>query len=288
MVGRSFGRSGSTCAKSPVPGVPRPLSNTIVGTVALGRAGAAMSSRTERPFTWYSFRSNVNAPTAGSRMRASSILPGFTTQRCQNTSAKAHISEASESELRPHSCSESNASGMINAALIPDLAPAPGLCRFRPPSVDYQLKRGRPTLVGDTESDMRKIITTTFVTLDGVMQAPGGPEEDASGGFKYGGWQAHVMDDSLGEALNEFVKPPFAMLLGRTTYNIFAGFWPKQDPNNPIAQPFNEATTYVVSHEAPPTSQSGSKRVATTQDGSDVEFLTPSGCREGRAQTVPQ
>ncbi|HKC55430.1 MAG TPA: dihydrofolate reductase family protein [Vicinamibacterales bacterium] len=135
---------------------------------------------------------------------------------------------------------------------------------------------------------MRKIITTTFVTLDGVMQAPGGPEEDASGGFKYGGWQAHVMDDSLGEALNEFVKPPFAMLLGRTTYNIFAGFWPKQDPNNPIAKPFNEATTYVVSHEAPPTSQSGSKRVATTQDGSDVEFLTPSGCREGRAQTVPQ
>jgi dihydrofolate reductase len=97
---------------------------------------------------------------------------------------------------------------------------------------------------------MRKIITTTFVTLDGVMQAPGGPEEDASGGFKYGGWQAHVMDDSLGEALNEFVKPPFAMLLGRTTYNIFAGFWPKQDPNNPIAKPFNEATKYVVSHEA--------------------------------------
>jgi dihydrofolate reductase len=96
---------------------------------------------------------------------------------------------------------------------------------------------------------MRKIITTTFVTLDGVMQAPGGPEEDASGGFKYGGWQAHVMDDSLGEALNEFVKPSFAMLLGRTTYNIFAGFWPKQDPNNAIAKPFNEATKYVVSHE---------------------------------------
>jgi hypothetical protein len=60
---------------------------------------------------------------------------------------------------------------------------------------------------------MRKIITTTFVTMDGVMQAPGGPEEDTSGGFRYGGWQAKVMDDSLGDAINEFLKPPFAMLL---------------------------------------------------------------------------
>jgi dihydrofolate reductase len=98
-------------------------------------------------------------------------------------------------------------------------------------------------------SDMRKIITATFVTMDGVMQAPGGPEEDTSGAFKYGGWQATVMDDSLGEAINEFLKPPFAMLLGHTTYNIFAGYWPKQDPNNAIAKPFNEATKYVVSHE---------------------------------------
>src|SRR4051812_30546884 len=87
-------------------------------------------------------------------------------------------------------------------------------------------------------SGMWEIITTAFVTRDGVMQAPGGPEEDASGGFKYGGWQAHVMDDSLGEALNGLVKPPFAMLLGRITYDIFAGFWPKQHPNNPIAKAF--------------------------------------------------
>lgn len=96
---------------------------------------------------------------------------------------------------------------------------------------------------------MRKIITTTFVTMDGVMQAPGGPDEDASRGFTHGGWQAHVMDDSLGEAFNELLKPPFAMLLGHTTYNIFAGFWPKQDPDNAIAKSFNEATKYVVSHQ---------------------------------------
>lgn len=95
---------------------------------------------------------------------------------------------------------------------------------------------------------MRKIITTTFVTIDGVMQAPGGPEEDTSGGFRYGGWQANVMDNSFRGAINELLKPPFALLLGHTTYNNFAGYWPKQDPNHPIAKPFNEATKYVVSH----------------------------------------
>ena len=96
---------------------------------------------------------------------------------------------------------------------------------------------------------MRKIISMTFVTMDGVMQAPGGPEEDTSGAFKHGGWQANVMDNSLGEILNELLTPPFAMLLGHTTYNIFAGFWPKQGPDNAIAEAFNEATKYVVSHE---------------------------------------
>jgi dihydrofolate reductase len=96
---------------------------------------------------------------------------------------------------------------------------------------------------------MRRIVTTTFVTMDGVMQAPGGPGEDTSGGFEYGGWQAKVMDSSLGEAINEFLKPPFAMLLGHTTYDIFASYWPQQDPDNAIAKPFNEATKFVVSHE---------------------------------------
>jgi len=95
---------------------------------------------------------------------------------------------------------------------------------------------------------MRKIITTSFVTMDGVMQAPGGPEEDASGSFPYGGWQASVFDGSLSEALNELLNPPFAMLLGRTTYNIFAGFWPKQGRDNVIANSFNDAMKYVVSH----------------------------------------
>src|SRR5262249_49963067 len=94
------------------------------------------------------------------------------------------------------------------------------------------------------ETDMRKLNTVTFVTMDGVMQAPGGPEEDTSSEFKHGGWQANVMDTSLGEILNELLTPPFAMLLGHTTYNIFAGFWPKQEPENAIAQAFNDATKY--------------------------------------------
>src|SRR4051812_31088699 len=70
------------------------------------------------------------------------------------------------------------------------------------------LHRRRVAPLGGAPPMGRKIITTTFVTMDGVMQAPGRPEEDTSGGFKYGGWQANVMDDSLGEAINEFLKPP--------------------------------------------------------------------------------
>ena len=94
---------------------------------------------------------------------------------------------------------------------------------------------------------MRKIITTTFVTLDGVMQAPGGAEEDTSGGFQYGGWQLSYPSGEIMESkLNEFMNTPFEMLLGKFTYDIFAGYWPKQQGF--IADPFNKAKKYVVSH----------------------------------------
>ncbi|KKP80679.1 MAG: hypothetical protein UR82_C0085G0001, partial [Candidatus Moranbacteria bacterium GW2011_GWF1_35_5] len=69
---------------------------------------------------------------------------------------------------------------------------------------------------------MRKIIVLTFITLDGVMQAPGGPEEDTSGGFKYGGWTVPYFDDFAGKIMNEQMKRPFDLLLGRKTYEIFA------------------------------------------------------------------
>src|SRR5207302_10213764 len=74
---------------------------------------------------------------------------------------------------------------------------------------------------------MRKLIVLTFVTLDGVMQAPGGPEEDSSGGFKYGGWAMPLFDDAVGQAMGEQMGHPFHLLLGRKPYDIFASFWPK-------------------------------------------------------------
>ncbi len=91
---------------------------------------------------------------------------------------------------------------------------------------------------------MRKIIAITQVTLDGVMQGPGGPEEDPRNGFTYGGWAMGFMDDTLGQVINETMAGEFDMLLGRRTYKIFAGYWPKQ--SGPIAKAFNKATKYVV------------------------------------------
>jgi dihydrofolate reductase len=96
---------------------------------------------------------------------------------------------------------------------------------------------------------MRKIITTTFVTLDGVMQAPGGPEEDTSGGFKYGGWLANHFDDP-DKTMEGFMKLPFELLLGRVTYDIFASYWPTAKIDNDVAVPFNRNKKYVVSHKA--------------------------------------
>lgn len=96
---------------------------------------------------------------------------------------------------------------------------------------------------------MRKIITTTFVTLDGVMQAPGGPTEDTSGGFAYGGWQYGMLDEVGGKLIDDIMKSPFEMLLGRVTYDIFAGYWPKAQVDQEVAVPFNANKKYVVSHE---------------------------------------
>jgi dihydrofolate reductase len=96
---------------------------------------------------------------------------------------------------------------------------------------------------------MRKIIVLTFVTLDGVMQAPGGPQEDTSGNFKYGGWTVPYFDEFSGKVMGEQMGKPFDLLLGRKTYEIFASYWPQQDEKtNPGAASLNKAIKYVVSH----------------------------------------
>lgn len=92
---------------------------------------------------------------------------------------------------------------------------------------------------------MRDLITTTFVTLDGIMQAPGGPEEDESDGFKWGGWSVNYWDDMMGEVMGGIMGKPFDLLLGRKTYEIFAAYWPHT--TEPGADALNNARKYVVS-----------------------------------------
>jgi dihydrofolate reductase len=99
---------------------------------------------------------------------------------------------------------------------------------------------------------MHKILVSTFISLDGVMQAPGGPQEDPTGGFAFGGWTFPHFDAALGGAMGEIFGRPFDLLLGRKTYDIFAAYWPYvTDPNHPIAGPFNKATKYVASRSRP-------------------------------------
>jgi dihydrofolate reductase len=97
---------------------------------------------------------------------------------------------------------------------------------------------------------MRKLLVTTFLTLDGVMQAPGGPEEDPSDGFAYGGWSVNYWDDKMGEVMGEIMGKPFDLLLGRRTYEIFAGYWPNV-PESEGGKPLNDATKYVASNGHP-------------------------------------
>ena len=97
---------------------------------------------------------------------------------------------------------------------------------------------------------MRELVVHTFLTLDGVMQAPGGPEEDSENGFKYGGWSAPFWDETLGEEMGAFMSKPFDLVLGRKTYDLFAGFWPNATEEE-VAKPLNDATKYVASHGKP-------------------------------------
>lgn len=95
---------------------------------------------------------------------------------------------------------------------------------------------------------MAELTITTFVTLDGVMQAPGSPKEDTSGNFSYGGWMFPLADAGMGKIITEIFSKADAFLLGRTTYDIFSGHWPRiTDPNDPIASKLNALPKFVAS-----------------------------------------
>ncbi|MGH2590076.1 MAG: dihydrofolate reductase family protein [Actinomycetota bacterium] len=97
---------------------------------------------------------------------------------------------------------------------------------------------------------MRELMVTTFLTLDGVMQAPGGPGEDDSGGFAHGGWSVNYWDDLMGQVMDEATSRPFAMVLGRNTYDIMAAYWPYASEETG-AKTWNDATKYVASRSHP-------------------------------------
>src|SRR5829696_7085910 len=108
-----------------------------------------------------------------------------------------------------------------------------GLSARRPANRPRDIETSLPQ-----ETDMRRIVSSTFVSLDGVMQAPGGPAEDPTGGFAFGGWTAPYFDEALGAAMGEIFGRPFDLLLGRKTYDTFAAM-------------FNRITKYVASHSEP-------------------------------------
>lgn len=109
---------------------------------------------------------------------------------------------------------------------------------------------------------MRRIVGAAFVTLDGVMQGPGGPSEDPTGGFRFSGWLPPVGDDAIEDKIGELFGQPFDLLLGRRTYDIFAAYWPYAgDEMAGIRDPFNACTKYVVTHGSQPLAWENSERI---------------------------
>src|SRR5262249_20185983 len=107
-----------------------------------------------------------------------------------------------------------------------------------------------------------RVVVYEFMSLDGVVQAPGGPQEDTTGGFAHGGWMATVFDEEVGAQIGRLFDGPFELLLGRRTYDIFAAHWPFQPAGDPIAAAFGKARKFVLPGSAAPLEWQGSHRLA--------------------------
>lgn len=124
----------------------------------------------------------------------------------------------------------------------------------------------------------RRIIGAAFISMDGVIQAPGGPDEDTQGGFAYGGWLTTMFDEGLGNQIDTYLRPPFDLLLGRRTYDIFAAHWPFIPLDDPISAMFAQNSKYVLTGCDQPLTWAGSHRLADMdavaalkqQDGPDL------------------
>src|SRR3954470_18561772 len=146
--------------------------------------------------------------------------------------------------------------------------------------------RQRPNgdvVVTEEKDAMGKLIVTEFLTVDGVAQAPGGPDEDPANDFPYGGWQAPLVDDESGDALFEDARSMDALLLGRKTYEIFAGYWPTAPAESPFTALRTRAPKYVASRTlTEPLSWAGS----TLLSGDLVESLSAVKARHERVHVI--
>ncbi|HYC96221.1 MAG TPA: dihydrofolate reductase family protein [Sphingomicrobium sp.] len=107
---------------------------------------------------------------------------------------------------------------------------------------------------------MRKLTGAVFQSLDGVMQAPGAPDEDRSDGFRFGGWLAGLYDEEFGAEIEKLFSAPFDLLLGRRTYDIFAAYWP-YNQDHPVGETFQRVNKYVLTHSGEPLEWENSHRL---------------------------
>ena len=137
---------------------------------------------------------------------------------------------------------------------------------------------------------MRKVIGAAFVSLDGVMQAPGGPNEDPTGSFKLGGWLPKYFDEAVGKRVDALFAEPFDLLLGRRTYDIFAAYWPfVEGENKALGERFDRAAKYVVTRGEQPLHWQNSHRLASLDALAEVKRGDgPSLVIQGSGTLYPQ